>query len=134
MLNGPDKKSVQSGFSLLEVLLAMFITIVGVSAVAMLIAYGVSLQVISQDSTLGNALAKEKIEELRVTDRSDPSLAVGGSLSSNVANYSDTSGGFTRRWLVAAGPAGILNLSVRVIPADITAAATVDVHTSLESN
>ena len=43
MLNGPDKKSVQSGFSLLEVLLAMFITIVGVSAVAMLIAYGVSL-------------------------------------------------------------------------------------------
>ena len=134
MLKRRFKDGSQDGFSLLEVLIAMFITIVGVTAVAMMIAYGVGLQVLSRDSTMGNALAREKIEELRVTDRSHASLAVGGNLNSNVANYFDTSGGFTRRWLVAAGLAGTLDVTVRVIPADITAATTVNVRVLLENN
>ena len=81
-------------------------------------------------------LAQDKIDEL--TTRSftaHPSMACGGSINANVANFNDTpmedngtpndltddtvTKGYTRRWIVSAGPDGDSNLrqvTVRVLP------------------
>ena len=117
--------------SLIEVLIAMVVTIVGIVAVAMMILYGIGLQVQARDATMANALAKSKIEELSIS-----LPAVGGNLNSNVTGYSDTPTGFTRRWVVAAGPAGTLDVTVRVIVENLTAAVSpvVDIQVLLDTN
>ena len=47
----------EHGLSLLEVLISIMITTVGVSAVVMLIAHAMGLQVLARDLTMANALA-----------------------------------------------------------------------------
>jgi Tfp pilus assembly protein PilV len=94
----------QTGVTLIEVLIAMIVTVVGVVAVATLITYGIGLQVLSRDTSRANSLAKAKIEQLRIIPSSDPQLSLGGDLSSNVSDHFDTPAGFVRRWVVAAGP------------------------------
>ncbi len=117
--------------SLIEVLIAMVVTVVGILAVANLIVYGIGLQVQARDATLANALAKSKIEELSIS-----LPAVGGNLDNNVTGYSDTPTGFTRRWVVTAGPAGTLDVTVRVIAENPTAAVSpvVDIQVLLDTN
>ncbi len=121
----------QRGTSLIEVLVAMVVTIVGVISVANMILYGIGLQVLARDTTMANALAKSKIEELSIS-----LPAVGGDLNSNVTGYSDTPTGFTRRWGVVAGPAGTLDVTVRVIAENPTAAVSpvVDIQVLLDTN
>ena len=75
----------------------------------------------SRDTNMANSLAREKIEELRITDPSDPQRSPGGDLQSDVANHFDvvssTSGTtFTRRWTVAMDPSGKQDVTVAVIP------------------
>ena len=62
----------QRGMTLLEVLIAMLITVIGIIAVATLIIYGIGLQVVSRDTSAATALANAKLEELQVkpSDRS----------------------------------------------------------------
>ena len=113
-----QKQRGQSGFTLVETLVAMVIFVVGVLAVAMLILYGIRLQAFSREVTRSNAFAKAKIEELRVTT---PRPVIGGDLNNNVAGYFDIRPlppdppNFTRRWVVAAGPAGTLDVTVAVV-------------------
>lgn len=121
----------QRGMSLIEVLVAMMVTVVGVVAVATLILYGIGLQVQSRDATMANALAKSKIEELTIS-----LPAVGGDLDNNVTGYNDTPTGFTRRWVVTAGPANTLDVTVRVIAENPTAAVSpvVDVQVLMDTS
>ncbi len=121
----------QRGMSLIEVLIAMVVTVVGILAVANLIVYGIGLQVQARDATSANALAKSKIEELSIS-----LPTVGGNLDDNVTSYSDTPTGFTRRWVVTAGPAGTLEVTVRVIAENPTAAVSpvVDIQVLLDTN
>ena len=113
------KNRGQSGFTLVEMLVAMVIFVVGVLAVAMLILYGIRLQAFSREVTRANSFAKAKIEELRVTT---PQPVIGGDLNNNVAGYFDTrplppdTPNFTRRWVVVAAPAGTLDVTVAVVP------------------
>ncbi len=117
--------------SLIEVLGAMMVTVVGVVAVATLILYGIGLQVQSRDATMANALAKSKIEELTIS-----LPAVGGDLDNNVTGYNDTPTGFTRRWEVKDGPANTLDVTVRVIAENPTAAVSpvVDVQVLMDTS
>ncbi len=117
--------------SLIEVLIAMVVTVVGVVAVATLIVYGIGLQVQSRDATMANALAKSKIEELSIS-----LPAVGGDLDNNAPGYNDTPTGFTRRWVVLAGPANTLDVTVRVIAENPTAAVSpvVDIQVLMDTN
>jgi len=121
----------QRGMSLIEVLGAMMVTVVGVVAVATLILYGIGLQVQSRDATMANALAKSKIEELTIS-----LPAVGGDLDNNVTGYNDTPTGFTRRWEVKDGPANTLDVTVRVIAENPTAAVSpvVDVQVLMDTS
>ncbi len=125
-------QSSQRGMSLIEVLIAMVVTVVGIVAVATLILYGIGLQVQARDATMANALAKSKIEELSI---SVPTA--GGDLDNDVTGYNDTpTTGFKRRWLVAAGPANTLDVTVRVIVENPTAAVSpvVDIQVLMDTN
>ena len=114
----------------------MVVTIVGVTAAANLILYGLTLQILSRDSSMATGLAKAKIEELRITPSTDPQLSVGGDLDSNVTDHFDTPTGFSRRWLVATGKADTLDLTVRVISENPTAKAnpSIDIRVLLEED
>jgi len=118
MLVMKQKRHSQAGFTLIETMIAMVVTMVGVMAVSLLIIYGIRLQAFSRDATIANAFAKAKIEQLRVTDAADPQRSLGGSLTANVANHFDTPPStilFIRRWVVAAGPAGTQDIIVTVV-------------------
>ncbi|MGH9902280.1 MAG: type IV pilus modification PilV family protein, partial [Pyrinomonadaceae bacterium] len=78
----------QSGFSLVECMIAMLITIVGVLAVEALIVNAITMQKFSRESTEAIALARAAVEEMGARPRA--ARAVGGDLNSNVNNYFDT--------------------------------------------
>ena len=116
---GRVKEHGEAGFTLVELLVAMVITVVGVVAVTVMIMYGIRLQTVSRDSTAATALARAKIEELRLLPVIDPRRVAQvhcASLTANVNNKFDVAeadgstaaatGRFTRRWCVGPGPAG----------------------------
>ncbi len=95
----------QSGFTLIECLVAMVITTIGLLAVAGLIAVGIRLQTESRDAISANSLAKAKIEELQNYAPTATQRARGGSLTSNVASYNDSPDSrYQRRWLIETNP------------------------------
>lgn len=121
---------------MVEVLIATVILVIGLVAMAELMAVTLRLQQLGRNSTSAVRLAQDKIDEL--TTRSfttHPSMACGGSITAAVANYNDrptndkqtrndlaeaiVGKGYTRRWMVSAGPDGNPNLrqvTVRVLP------------------
>ena len=108
------------GFSLLELLIALVVFVIGVLGVASLLVSGIHLQTLSRKATEASAFAEAKVEELRVIDLTDLQRSVGGALDSNVASHYDEPAGtsFTRRWQVSPGPAGTQDLTVAVIETD----------------
>jgi Tfp pilus assembly protein PilV len=119
------RSKTNQGFTLVELLIATVVTIVGLLALALLIVYGTRLQISSREADTADALAREKIEELRVIDSSDPELSPGGNLNSNVADHFDvatvTSGTtFTRRWTVALDPSGNHDVTVAVVSSELS--------------
>jgi len=113
------------GFTLIECAIAMVTLVVGILAVELLIVNGVKLQSLSSNSSMANALAKAKIEELQARSDNDPSRANGGSLTSNIGSYNDQPGNhFVRRWVLSAGPNGTQNVRVQVTPSASSAQFT----------
>ena len=130
MMKMKDDNS-QRGISLIEVLVAVVVTVVGIVAVANMILYGIGLQVRARDNTMATGLAKSKIEELSIS-----LPTVGGDLDNNLTGFNDAPSGFTRRWLVTAGPANTLDVTIRVIAENPTAVLSpvVDIQVLLETN
>src|SRR5687767_1123914 len=127
--------SNERGFTVIEVLIAMIILTVALVSMAELMAVTLRLQQLGRNQTSAVRLAQDKIDELMAQNWGGavPSaqLAVGGSLTADVANHFDTppvvpgaaSLNYRRRWTVADGPvdppvaAGKLRvITVRVIP------------------
>ena len=105
------------GFSLIEVLIASSILLVGVLGVAVMLAKSIESSFVSRNVSEITELAHIKLEDLKNRDANvDPQLQVGGNLGSNQANHFDVVTGYTRRWLVAAGPGNLLSVTVRVTP------------------
>ena len=108
----------EGGFSLVEVLVAMLILTVGMIAIAALLAVTTQMAMGAREGARSTRLAQDKIDELMSMDfATDPAVAIGGDLTQDVANYSETpAGGITLRWAVAAGPtAGLRVLTLRVV-------------------
>ncbi len=104
-MNNSCKISEVSGFSLIECLIAMVITTIGLLAVAGLMGVGIRLQTESRDATAANSLARAKIEELQNYAPSAAQRVRGGSLTSNTANYNDSPDArFQRRWQIETSP------------------------------
>jgi Tfp pilus assembly protein PilV len=113
------RRNSEAGASLVEVLVAMLVTVVGTLSVATLMAYGTSLQVTSRDTTTAAAVARQQMERLRMLPPMSPSRAIGGSLTANVNNYTaevdTTHGRFRVRWQVTPGPAGTKQVEMIVL-------------------
>ncbi len=105
-----------TGFTLVEVLLALALMFIGVVAAAPMFIYAMKETAAGADLGSVGAAAVDRMELLRST--AFDSLASGGSLSSNVSGYSDTSGSkVTVRWQIVdnASPVTEKTMSVRVI-------------------
>lgn len=111
------------GFSLVEVLVSMTIMMVGLVAVAQLLAVSVHTHTLGRRTSEASLLATAKLEELAKLNHATAAavqITMGGPdpLANNVADHFDvTAAGYIRRWSVAAGPAAATRLvTVRVIP------------------
>ncbi len=104
----------ESGFSLVEMLVAISLIGLGLLAIAPLFVYATKSTATSADLGLVGAAAVRRMEILR--SRDFQSLTAGGNLTSNVTNFADTSDpDFVVRWTVAndATPAMRKTITVR---------------------
>ncbi|AMY07392.1 hypothetical protein LuPra_00564 [Luteitalea pratensis] len=117
----------ERGFGLVESVISVGIAGSGLLAVAGLLAAGASMQRNSRDGGRAGMAAMQQLEVLRMLPRTDARVQLGGggaaagSLTANVANYNGLvnvppAGQVRVRWLVQAGPAGTLDISVRAEP------------------
>lgn len=110
------------GFSLAEVLISMVIMMVGLVAVAQLLAVSVQTHLLGRRTSEASLLATAKLEELsKLNHTTAAAIQISptspDTLAGNVTNYFDQSGGYTRRWQVTAGPAAdTRRVTVRVLP------------------
>ena len=113
MLRPILQRDQERGFTLIECIVAMVITVVGLLAVLTLIAYATKIYTMSGDLAIANSLAKDKIEELQ-----NKSQSTGGNLTNNTTDYFDQPNSkFIRRWQITADSMGTRTLSVTVMPA-----------------
>ncbi len=113
-----ERLQADRGFTLIEVLICTLILTVGMIAVAGLLLVTTQMQIGAREATRSTRLAQDKIDELmKLNFSSDPEVAVGGSLDTDVTNYSETPAeGITLRWAVTAGPTDDLRvLTLRVV-------------------
>ncbi len=129
----------ESGFTLVEFIVAMLIFSIGVMAGVVLLGAGYRYQGQARLATEMTVLAEMKVEELRSvagTELADTvQLTFGGDTETNVPDHWDNAQldgrTFTRRWRVEAGPAGVRRVTVRVQPANPPAAGRADLATNI---
>ncbi len=113
------KPTDERGFTLIEVLITMVILTIAMVSMAELMAITVRMQMMGRNETAAIRLAQSKVDELVAVNFTNASVAVGGSLTTNVATYNDApANGFARRWAIAAiaGETRVRSLTVRVTP------------------
>lgn len=103
----------------------MVVLTVALVSMAELMAITLRLQMLGRNQTSAVRLAQDKIDELMSQNfATSANVAIGGSLTADVANYFDTpSALYKRRWQVSAGPVdppvaanNLRILTVRIIP------------------
>jgi prepilin-type N-terminal cleavage/methylation domain-containing protein len=80
-----SERSPNSGFSLLEVLIAITVLVVGLSAMAALVAQTLAGTERARFMALATTLASEKLEDLNRWPSGAPEVATGGSLTADTA-------------------------------------------------
>ena len=114
-MRGFDVRNKSRGFTLVEVVVGLAVMAVALLATAPLFLYAAKENAGGGDLGEVGVLAVERMERLRGTEYS--SLDFGGSLASNVTDYSDTTNpDFTVRWTIGASPnppAGAKIITVR---------------------
>ena len=111
-----NARRTAGGFTLVEVLVAMFLIGIGVLAAAPMFMYAMQGNAVGGDFGSVGAVAVERMELLRSTNYA--SLTAGGSLTANVTNYFDLSNPeVTQRWSITdnTSPVGTKTITVRVI-------------------
>ena len=111
--------SSHAGFSLVEAAISSALMTVGALGVASLFIYGTRMQSVARYSSTATELAQARLEQLRMLPPGSTGRTAGGTLADNSqANYTAVVGAYRLRWLVAAGPAGTIDITVRAIPLD----------------
>ena len=112
-----QRRNGENGFSLIEVLIALVVIVIGVMAVTSMMVLAIRLQVLSRDTTLAIGLAEVKLEELRYMDPADPERTLGGDLNSNVVDHFENANGnlFTVRWKIDPGPINTQDITIGVV-------------------
>jgi prepilin-type N-terminal cleavage/methylation domain-containing protein len=111
----------ERGFTLVEAMVAMMISAIGLIGMAELMAVTLRMQQLGRNSTSATRLAQDKVDELTTVGFDDASMQCGGSIDADVENFNDSTanGTYKRRWVVSAGPDGsptLRQITVRVIP------------------
>jgi prepilin-type N-terminal cleavage/methylation domain-containing protein len=105
------------GFSLVEVLVALFLISLGVLAAAPMFVYAMQGNAVGADLGTVGAVAVERMELLR--SQNYGTLTAGGSLTGNVTGYFDNSNpAVTVRWTIAdttVGPVTVKTITVRAL-------------------
>ena len=107
-----------SGFTLVEVVIALFLIGLGVLAAAPMFMFAMQSNAVGAEKGQAGALAVERMELLRADDFIN--LTAGGSLTVSITGYSDTGDpDFDVRWLIAdrGTPTNTKTIAVRVVPA-----------------
>lgn len=105
-----NKKS--SGFTLIECVIAMVVSLVGLAGAYTLIVSSIRTEVFARDLATYNSLARAKTEEIKNTPRTS-----GGSLTANVNGYYDSpTAAYTRRWQISDDPMGTKTVKVTIVP------------------
>ena len=132
------RRRSDAGFTLVEVMVATLVFLIGSVSVAQLMAVTVQMHLVSQNSTEASRHVQQKFDELMKLDfATDASMQItaNDTLGANVPDYFDTpvAGLVTRRWRVQAGPTATTRLvTVRVIDGvGSMAQRTVDLSTIL---
>jgi Tfp pilus assembly protein PilV len=112
-----DGRSGERGFSIVELLIAMLVTVTCLLGVALMMLYGTRLAAASREATLASAFARAEVERIRLLPRSAAERQPGGQLGSDVPDHFATRGRYTSRWQVAPGPAGTQDVSLVVLAA-----------------
>ncbi|PYV44184.1 MAG: hypothetical protein DMG06_07455 [Acidobacteria bacterium] len=87
------RDAAQKGFSLIEMMVASLILLIGLVSVAALIGYSISSNVSSKNDTVATAAVEQQLEQLRSLDFSSASLADGGSTLDSSGNIATSSYG-----------------------------------------
>ena len=116
-MRGSQNINRSRGFTLVESMMAMLVFVAGSMSLIPLLIWGMTLQANSRNASKAHSLARAQIEEFLAMPTTDAELAVGGSLTADVADHFDQPAGtpFTRRWVVAAGPASTLDVTITVV-------------------
>ena len=69
----------EKGFSLIELLIASFVLIIGLAAVATMICFSVNSNLVSKNETMALNFAERELERLKSLPITDPLLTAGGS-------------------------------------------------------
>ena len=112
MLSKMRKTGRESGFTLLEVLIAVMVIGIGFMATASMQGTSVSGNSRSAFMTAATYLAEDKIEELRNTDYM--SITVAGSPENNIDELGNAGGIYSRSWTVLNDSPGLLMKTVQV--------------------
>ena len=116
-MDQPQGARAESGFSLVETMVASLVLTIGLVGLAQLLAVATIMHSDARQATTGTVLAQAKIDDLMKLNSSlNSTVVLGGSLSSNLAPYFDQpEPGIDRRWRVTDGPvAGTRTLEVTV--------------------
>jgi hypothetical protein len=102
MANHITPSSGESGFGLVEALVATVITATGVLSVAALMAVGARMQQNSKNGSNSWALVTAEIERIRTLAPTNPQRGNGGSLTNSFdPNHSAIRGTTTLRWVIS---------------------------------
>jgi hypothetical protein len=117
MTNDIARPSGESGFGLVEALIATVITAIGVLSVAVLMMVGARLQANARAGSNSWALVTAEIERIRTLAPTHPQRLNGGSLvNSASANHSAMRGTTILRWRIADKLDPVTNLPVLCAP------------------
>lgn len=117
-----------AGFTLIEIIVAMFILSIGVLGMASILAGTSRRHERSVSHADLTAAAESKLEDLRsasaLGSADTVELAEGGSLTTSEADHADSlrtpeARWILRRWTVEDGPGGTRAVTVRVRPAEV---------------
>ena len=102
----------QRGFTLIEVLIALLVLMVGMAGILSLQLTSMKATAFSRHATEASSLAEDKVEELRTVPLSSARFA-SGSDQVDSRGVADAAGLYTRTWTITAGTDNtIVNVSV----------------------
>ena len=111
-LIAPAERTGERGFTLIEVLIALLILMVGMAGILSLQLTSMKATSFSRHATEASSLAEDKVEDLRTVPLSSARFA-DGTDKVDSRGVADAEGLFTRTWTIAPGiETTIVNVSV----------------------